>query len=307
MITQDPNKIIITAAVNGPFTMREKVPGIPYEGNPNVPYTPEEIAHANKECYDRGAAIAHTHTRNIETGANCHDAELFGETYRLIHSQTPMLCNPTTGGGGVISPEERIGIIPSLAGQSPTSKPELAELTAGSMNLDMYDSEAKKWAFGNLVFSNSHANFEMFLDVCNQHQVKPVICCFEYSHLHNVLRMVDKGLVREPVFLDFAFGGGNVVGGLPPTIENLKGYLDRIPDDLDCIWEVLTFGVDELPMVTFAAALGGNVRLGLEDYHYADHGCPTTADLIERFTPVAEALGRTPATPDETREYLSIR
>lgn len=307
MINQDPNKIILTAAVNGPFTMREKVPGIPLDGNPNVPYTPEEIATQNKECYDRGAAIAHTHTRNPDTGANCHDADLFGQTYRLIHSQTPMLCNPTTGGGGQITPAERIGIIPALASMPSDSKPELAELTAGSMNLDLYDPDTKKWAIGSLIFSNSHADFEMFLDVCNQHNVKPVICCFEYSHLHNVLRMVDKGLIKEPVFLDFAFCGGNVVGGLPPTLENLKGYLDRIPDHLNHVWEVLTFGVDEFPMALYAAAMGGNVRLGLEDYPYAEQGCPTTADLIERFVPLVEALGRQPATPDQTREFLGLR
>ncbi|MGH8998517.1 MAG: 3-keto-5-aminohexanoate cleavage protein [Acidimicrobiia bacterium] len=306
MNRQDPRKIIITAAVNGPFTMRERVPGIPLDGNPNVPYTPEEIATQNKECYDEGAAIAHTHTRNPETGANCHESELFGQAYRLIHSQTPMLCNPTTGGGGMITPEERIAIIPELAKMPAGSKPELAELTAGSMNLDLYDPDTKEWALGRLIFSNSHADFEMFLDICNQHGVKPVICCFEYSHLYNVLRMVDKGLVREPVFFDFAFGGGNIVGGLPPTYDNLKGFLDRIPDDLDHIWEVLTFGVDEFPMCLYGAALGGNIRLGLEDYPYAEQGCPTTADLIRRFVPLAEALGRKPATPDETREFLGL-
>jgi 3-keto-5-aminohexanoate cleavage enzyme len=306
MITQDPKKIVITAAVNGPFTMREKVPGIPFDGNPNVPYTPEEIATAQKECYNQGAAVAHTHTRNVETGANVHDADLFGQTYRLIHAQTPMLCNPTTGGGGQITPEERIAIIPALASMPQGSKPELAELTAGSVNLDLYDPSTKNWTLGNLIFSNSNASFELFLDTCNQHNVKPVICCFEYSHLYNVLRMVDKGLIRPPVFLDFAFCGGNVVAGLTPTYENLKGFVDRIPSDLDCIWEVLTFGVDEFPIALMATAMGGNVRLGLEDYPYADQGCPTTADLIKRFVPLAAALGRTPARPDEVREYLQI-
>ena len=83
------------------------------------------------------------------------------------------------------------------------------------------------------------------------------------------------------------------MAGVPPTVDNLKGFVDRIPDDLDCIWEVLTFGVDEFP-IAVAAAMGGNVRLGLEDYHYADQGNPTTADLIKRFVPLAEAMGRTP-------------
>jgi uncharacterized protein (DUF849 family) len=307
LINQPANKIIITAAVNGPFTMREPTPGIPLDGNPNVPYTPEEIASQNKDCYSAGAAIAHTHTRNPETGANCHDAELFGQAYRLIHSQTPMLCNPTTGGGGMITPEERIGIIPALASMPQGSKPELAELTAGSMNLDMYDPKTKQWAIGSLIFSNSHNNFEMFLDVCNQHDVKPVICCFEYSHMYNVLRMVDKGLIKEPVFFDFAFCGGNVVGGLTPTIENLMGYLERIPDDLNYIWEVLSFGVPEFPLCLQAASLGGNIRLGLEDYPYKEQGCPTTAELIEQFVPLVEAMGLTPATPDEAREYLGLR
>jgi len=306
MINQDPKKVIITAAVNGPFTMRQDIPGF-LDGNPNVPYTPDEIAAQNKDCYGAGAAIAHTHTRNPETGANCHDADLFGQAYRLIHSQTPLLCNPTTGGGGQITPAERIGIIPALASMPHGSKPELAELSAGSFNLDMYNPDTKEWLLGGLIFPNSHADFEMFLDVCNQHDVKPVVCCFEYSHLYNVIRMKDKGLIKEPVFLDFAFCGGKVVGGLTPTLANLQGYLDRLPDDLNCIWEVLTFGVNEFPMALWATSLGGNVRLGLEDHAYKEEGCPTTAELIEQFVPLAKALGRTPASPDETREYLGLR
>jgi 3-keto-5-aminohexanoate cleavage enzyme len=306
MNVQDPNKVIITSAVNGPFTMRKKVPGIPYEGNPHVPYSPAEIVAENEKCFAAGAAIAHTHTRNPQTGQNIHDAELFGETYRGIHAKTTMLCNPTTGGGGMITHEERIGIIPKLAKMAEGSMPELAELSAGSFNLDMYDPETKKWAFGSLVFNNSHAAFEMFLDVCIQHRVKPVICCFEYSHLDNVYRMYQKGLVKPPVFLDFAFCGGNVVGGLTPTLENLRGYVDRIPDDMPHVWEVLTFGVHELPMVLHATAMGGNIRLGLEDYHYAEYGCPTTSELIAQYVPLADALGRKPATTDETREFLGL-
>lgn len=306
MNVQDPKKIILTSAVNGPFTMRKKVPGIPYDGNPHVPYTPAEIAAQNKECFELGVAIAHTHTRNIETGANVHDAELFGETYRRIHAETTLLCNPTTGGGGMITHEERIGIIPKLAQMAKGSKPELAELSAGSFNLDMYDPVEKKWAFGSLVFNNSHAAFEMFLDVCLQHDVKPVICCFEYSHLDNIVRMYKKGLIKPPVFIDFAFCGGNVVGGLTPTIENLKGYVERIPDDLPHIWEVLSFGVHEFPMALWAASMGGNIRLGLEDYHYADYGCPSNVELFRQFIPLVEAIGRTPATTAETREFLGL-
>lgn len=306
MNVQDPKKIIITAAVNGPFTMRQKVPGIPYDGNPNVPYTPEEVAKACKDCYEYGAAIAHTHTRNPTTGANVHDANLFSDNHRRIHAETTMLCNPTTGGGGMITHEERIGIIPALAKMPKGSSPELAELSAGSFNLDMYDPVEQKWAFGSLVFNNSHAAFEMFLKVCLEYNVKPVICCFEYSHLDNVVRMYKKGLIKPPVFLDFAFCGGNVVGGLTPTIENLNGYLQRIPHDLPHIWEVLTFGMHEFPMALCAAAMGGNIRLGLEEYHYSDFGHPTTADLVKQFVPMVESMGRKPASTAETREYLKL-
>jgi len=303
---QDPGKIIFTAAVNGPFTMRAKVPGIPFEGNPTVPYTPEEVAAENKKCFDLGVAIAHTHTRDVDTGANVHDAELFAAAHRLIHSQTTMLCNPTTGGGGMITHEERIGIIPALAEMGAGAAPELAELSAGSFNLDMFDPETQEYAWGSLVFNNSNAAFEMFLDVCLQHNVKPVLACFEYSHIDNVVRMFKKGLVKPPVFFDIAFCGGNVTGGMTPTLQNLQGFLDRIPDDLPHIWEVLSIGVNELPMALWAASLGGNVRLGLEEYHYADYGHPTTSQLFEQFLPFVERLGRVPATTDETREYLDL-
>jgi 3-keto-5-aminohexanoate cleavage enzyme len=306
MNLQHPKKIIITAAVNGPFTMRHKLPGAPFDGNPNVPYTPEEVAKANKECFDEGAAIAHTHTRNPQTGANVHDAELFSQNHRLIRARTSMLCNPTTGGGGMITHEERISIIPALAKMGAGSAPELAEVSAGSFNLDMYDPETKKWAFGSLVFNNNHAAYEMFLDVCRQHNVKPVNACFEYSHLDNVVRMYRKGLIKAPVFIDFAFCGGNIVGGLRPTLENLQGFLQRIPDDLPHLWGVVSMGVHEFPLAIAAASLGGNVRFGLEDYHYADYGCPNNANLVRQFVPIAESLGRKPATTDETRQFLGL-
>lgn len=306
MNVQDPEKIVLTAAVNGPFTMRTKVPGIPFEGNPTVPYTPAEVAAENKACFELGVAIAHTHTRNVETGANVHDADLFADAHRRIHAETTMLCNPTTGGGGMISHEERIGIIPALAKMGNGAAPELAELSGGSFNLDMYDPETKKFAFGSLVFNNSNEAFEMFLDVCLQHNVKPVLACFEYSHLDNVVRMYRKGLIKAPVFLDFAFCGGNVTGALTPTLENLRGFIERIPDDMPHIWEVLSIGVNEFPMALWAASLGGNVRLGLEEYHYADCGNPTTSQLFEKFIPLVEALGRKPATTNETREYLKL-
>ncbi|MDZ4753064.1 MAG: 3-keto-5-aminohexanoate cleavage protein [Phycisphaerae bacterium] len=186
------------------------------------------------------------------------------------------------------------------------SQPELAELSAGSFKLDMYDSVAQKYAFGSLVFNNSNSAFEMFLDVCLQTHVKPVVCCFEYSHLDNTVRMFKKGLIKPPVFLDFAFCGGNVTGGLTPTMENLLGFLQRIPPDLPHIWELLTFGVHEFPMALWAASLGGNIRLGLEEYHYADFGHPTTADLVKEFVPLAASVGRKPATTAETREYLGL-
>ena len=303
---QDPKKIIITAAVNGPFTMRTKVAGIPFDGNPTVPYTPDEIATENEACFHQGASIAHTHTRDIETGRNVHDADLFAQSHRAIRQKTTMLCNPTTGGGGMISHEERIGILPRLKEMGGGAAPELAELSAGSFNLDMYDPETKTYAFRDLVFNNSNAAFEMFLDVCLQCGVKPVLACFEYSHLDNVVRMFRKGLIKPPVFLDFAFCGGNVTGGLTPTLENLKGFVERVPDDMPHIWEVLSIGVNEFPMAIWAASMGGNVRLGLEEYHYSDWGHPTTSQLIEQFVPIAATLGRTPATTDETREYLGL-
>lgn len=306
MNVQDPKKIILTAAVNGPFTMRQKLPGVPFEGNPTTPYTPAEVAAENKACFDLGVAIAHTHTRNPETGANVHDAELFGDIHRRIHKETTMLCNPTTGGGGMISHEERIGIIPALAKMEKGSAPELAELSGGSFNLDMYDPETKKFAFGSLVFNNSNAALEMFLDVCMQYDVKPVVACFEYSHIDNIVRMYRRGLLKAPLFLDFAFCGGNVTGGLTPTLQNLQGFIERIPDDVPHVWEVLSIGVNELPIALHAAALGGNVRLGLEQYHYTEEGHPTTSQLFKKFLPMVEMLGRKPATPDEVRETLKL-
>ena len=267
-------RLIITAALTGAETTRRD--------NPNLPLTPEEIALAARECREAGAAVVHLHVREKD-GSPTQDAAVFRHTIELIKSECDLIIQVSTGGAVGMSPATRL--------QPVFLKPEMATLSTGTVN------------FGDDVFFNSPEYIEEFARAMLEQGVKPEIEVFEVGMIENALRLLKKGLLKEPVHFDFVMG---VPGAIPATIKNLLHLVESIP--AGSTWMVAGMGRMELPLGTVATLLGGHVRVGFEDNVYFSKGvlAENNAQLVERAARVARMHGREVAAPDEARKILGI-
>ncbi len=294
-------KLIITAALTGSHSRKEV--------NPYVPYTPDEVADAAAAAVEAGAAIAHIHTRSA-SGAVDHRTELFVECIQKVKKRSDALVSVTTGGGGRISAAERISAITGCADAG--SPPEIGEVNLGSLDLD-YVEESGKLRFGEYIFQNTYSMVTDFVDRLTAKGIKPGFCAYDGGHLANLeyLLKVRKS-VAPPVFLDLLFRGGSAIGGLAPSRSNFFFMLDSMKTmfrNVDLEWEVITIGMPNWTLATYAILEGGHVRVGLEDYAYMYPGqlAKGSAEMVSKVKRLANELGRSVATPAEAREILGIK
>ncbi len=268
-------KLIITAAITGAEVTRDI--------QPNLALTPDEIAEDAYQCYLAGASIIHVHARD-EEGNPTQSYDVYKEIKDKIEAKCNVIVQPSTGGATWHSAEERL--------QPVELKPEMATLSTGTVN------------FGPDVFMNTEEYMEKFAARMKELGVKPEIEVFERGMIVNALKLVKKGLVDKPVHFDFVLG---VPGACPGEIEDLVYFKQSIP--ADATWTVAGIGRYELPLATAAIVMGGHVRVGFEDNVYYSKGvlADSNAQLVERIVRISKELGRVVATPDETREILSLK
>jgi uncharacterized protein (DUF849 family) len=223
-----------------------------------------------------------------------------------------VIINLTTGGSPAMTVEERIAPAVQLA-------PELASLNMGSMNfglfpmLDRYPSVKHDWEreyLGNkdIVFKNTFADIERILKTCGDQGTRFEFECYDTSHLYNHAHMLDRGLVRGPLFIQTVFG---LLGGTGNHIEDIA-HMHRTAERLfgnDFEWSVLGAGSAQMRIGAIALSLGGNARVGIEDSLWDGPGklAETNAAQVERITSIARLLHREPATPEEARRRLDLR
>lgn len=266
-------KLVITVALDGAEVTKAQ--------NPHLPVTPAEIAADAARCREAGAAMVHVHGR-MPDGAPTQSAAVYAEIIRETHACTDVIVQVSTGGAVGMTADERL--------QPVTLRPEMASLTAGTVN------------FGRDVFWNSPELIETFARAMVDHGVVPEIECFDLGHISNVLALVKQGILSLPLHFDFVMG---VPGGIAPTIRNLLHMAESLPEG--CTWSVAGVGRAQLPLANAAILLGGHVRVGLEDNIYYNKGVlATNAMLVERVVRLARELGRDVATPDEARRILRL-
>lgn len=269
-------RIIITAAVTGSSPTKEM--------NPALPYTPEEIAEAAVDCHRAGAAIAHIHVRDPETGAPAFEIDLFRRVFDRIRDKCDMLVNLTTSGLRLTGPnvtEKRL---------EPVSlKPDMCSLDLGSVN------------FRDRVFYNSPQWAEQAARTMQQAGVKPEIEAFEPGHIEQAKDLIKRGLIDPPACFQLCMG---VSWGIDASPESLMFMKSRLPEGVK--WSVLGIGAAQLPMITMGILLGGNIRVGFEDNIYLKKGvlARDNAQMVEVAAEMAERLGRQVATPAEARQML---
>jgi uncharacterized protein (DUF849 family) len=299
------NKVIITCAVTGAI----HTPSM----SPYLPVTPAEITEAAVGAAEAGAAIVHLHARDPDNGRPDQSPEAFGKFLPQIKQATNAVVNLTTGGAPFMTVAERVK-------PAATFKPEVASLNMGSMNFGLfpmlnrfksfkYDWEPKALeASRDLVFRNSFADIEFVLSTLAESGTRFEFECYDTSHLYNLSHFLERGLVRPPLFVQTVFG---ILGGIGPHPEDVL-HMKRTADRLfgkHYKWSVLGAGRNQLPVAAMAAAMGGNVRVGLEDSLWLGAGklAESNAAQVRKVRQIIEGLGLEIATPDEAREILALK
>ena len=305
-MAQKNNKVIITCAMTGGI----HVPTM----SDYLPVTPEEIAQQSIDAANAGASILHLHARDPENGRPTSDPEIFNKFLPVIKDATNAVINITTGGGLQMTVDQRL--------EAPLKfKPEMCSLNMGSMNFALFPAASKltNWkhdwekpfleASEDFIFRNTFGDIRKIVkilgDECGtkfEHE------CYDIGHLYNLAHFVDAGIIKPPFLIQSIFG---VLGGIGPEMDNvvfMKQTADRLFGD-NYIWSVLAAGRFQIPFVTQAAMMGGNVRVGLEDSIYLGKGvlAKSNAEQVIKIKKILEELGMQIATPDDTRSILGLK
>ncbi|HYF56421.1 MAG TPA: 3-keto-5-aminohexanoate cleavage protein [Salinarimonas sp.] len=290
-------KLIIEARVNE-YMMRD-------QGNANVPYTPDEIAADARACRDAGAAIVHFHARTPEGQPN-HVADAYAETVRRIRESSDVLVHPTLGYVTLdASPEERLDHILAMA-RDTARAPHFAPMDMGSLNVDRYNAQARRFETTDLVYKNSTRTLTYFAEHIRRAGLKPYLVSWTIGFTRYAEAFMDMGLLDEPAYICFCLTDNTFLGGHPGTLKGLQAHLDFLPEGRRVEWTVVNFGGNLFALAASVIAQGGHISIGLGDYAYTELGQPTNADLVRRVAEIARELGREVATPEEAKQILGM-
>ncbi len=290
-------KLIIEARVNE-FMLRQ-------QGNPNVPYLPAEIARDAVSCREAGASILHFHARKAD-GTPEHDPASYADTVRRIREASDILVHPTLGYVTLDdSAERRLEHILDMA-KDPATGPHFAPMDMGSVNVDQYNEQARRFETTNLIYKNSTATLTYFGENLRKAGLKPYLVSWNIGFTRYVDAFMTMGLIDSPAFLCFCLTDNTWLGGHPGTLKGLQAHLDFLPEKHRIEWTVVNFGGNLFSLAGAIIAQGGHISIGLGDYTYPELGQPTNADLVGRIAQMARELGREIATPDEAKTILGM-
>ena len=285
---EDP--AIITCSISGVAANRDQCPAIPY--------TPEEYGAEARRIVDEGGAMIHIHARTPD-GVPSYEIEDFRAITEAIRGEVDdVIVNYSTGAIG-IPIEKRIAYLREL-------RPDVAALNMSSMNYAKYSRSRKDFVF-KTVFENSFDTIIEFLTAMNELGIRPEHECFDTGHIANLDPLIDMGILESPLQVSLVMG---VTGGVRPTARNLAFMADQVPGGPEGAnnWGVIGISRDQWRLVAAALALGGNVRVGLEDNFYLPNGdmARSNGDLIAKARQMTEDVGRRAATVAEARELLGV-
>jgi uncharacterized protein (DUF849 family) len=297
-------KVIITCAVTGAI----HTPSM----SPHLPITAEEIADAAIGAAEAGAAVVHLHARDPKTGQPDQTPEGFAPFLKVIKQRSNCVINITTGGAPTMTVAERVK-------PAATFKPEVASLNMGSMNfglfgmLNRFKEFKHEWEpqyLGNkdIIFRNSFKDIEYILTTLAESGTRFEFECYDTAHLYNLAHFLDRGIVKTPLFVQTVFGLLGGIGAHPDDVMHMKRTADRLFGD-QYRWSVLGAGKNQLPIAAMSAAMGGHVRVGLEDSLWAGPGklAQSNAQQVKLARQIIEGLGLEIATPDEARDILALK
>ncbi|MGO4674424.1 3-keto-5-aminohexanoate cleavage protein [Bosea sp. 2YAB26] len=298
-------KVMITCAVTGAI----HTPSM----SPYLPVTADEIIDAAVGAAEAGAALVHVHARDPVTGKPDQSPEAFEPFLKVIKQRSDCVINITTGGAPTMGIEERLRPCAHF-------KPEVASLNMGSMNFGLYPMLSRFKAFKHdweqpylegskdRIFKNTFQDIENILTTCAENGTRFEIECYDIGHLYTLAHFVDRGLVKPPFFVQSVFGLLGGIGPHPEDVAHMKRTADRLFGD-QYHWSVLGAGRHQLPIAAMAVAMGGNLRVGLEDSLWIGPGqlAKSNAEQVRAARKIIEGLGLELATPDDARELLQLK
>jgi 3,5-dioxohexanoate:acetyl-CoA acetone transferase len=304
-MTKRSNKVIITCAVTGAI----HTPTL----SGALPYTPADIAKQAIDAARAGAAILHLHARDPKDGSPTGSPDVFAQFLPEIHATTDAVINLTTGGSPDMTVEQRLAAALRF-------RPEMCSLNMGSMNFAFHGMAAKvtEWKFGwekqyienseAFIFRNTFRDVARVYELMADYGTRYEHECYDIGHLYNLAYFLDKGLAKPPLWIQSVFG---ILGGIGADADNVT-FMRRTADRLfgeDYVWSVLAAGRAQMPLITQAAMMGGNVRVGLEDSLYIGRGklAASNAEQVAKIKRILEELGFEIATPEETRRILALK
>ena len=290
------NEVIVTCAVTGAGDTLGK--------HPEVPVTPEQISNAAIAAAKAGASVAHIHVRDPETGLGSRDVNLFKEVVeRIRDSETDVVINLTAGMGGdwvpsdenpsmpgpgtdMIGPEERLAHVKEI-------QPEICSLDCGTMN----------FGNGNEIYISPPGYLREMASMIQEWGVKPELEVFELGQIRFAKQMIKEGLINEPPMFQICLG---IPWGAEQTVDSMKVMKDELPTNAS--WASFGIGRMQMPMAAVAVAMGGNVRVGLEDNLYLEKGVLASNDqLVTRVIEIIHRMGSRILSPKETRDKLKLK
>jgi uncharacterized protein (DUF849 family) len=285
--------VIVTCAITGSGDAAGK--------HPRLPKTPEEIANAAIEAAQAGAAVAHIHVRDPETGEAARKLEWYEEVVERIRANsTDVVINLTAGMGGdfvphpedpgrggpgtdMATPAERLAHVEKLL-------PEICTLDVGTQN------------YSNSAYVSTP---EMLREMAKKIQswgVKPEIEVFELGHIWFAKQLLKEGLIDTPPLFQLCMG---IPWTAEANTENMLAFRNMLPENAH--WAGFGISRMQMPMVAQAMILGGNVRVGLEDNLYLEKGVlASNGQLVERAVEIIGRLGGRVLSPAETRQKLAL-
>jgi uncharacterized protein (DUF849 family) len=299
-------KIIISCAVTGSV----HTPSM----SDALPLTPADIAAQGVAAAQAGAAILHLHARVPETGAPTGDPEVFAQFLPVIKQRCDAVVNITTGGAATMSVKDRLAAAIRF-------RPEMCSLNMGTMNFAFFPAARRitHWKYDweesyivnsdDYIFRNTFRDITTILETLRDAGTRFEHECYDVGHLYNLAHFLDRGLIQPPFFLQLIFG---ILGGIGPDLENLtfmKSTADRLFGADQFQWSVLAAGRHQMPFLTQAALMGGNVRVGLEDSLFIERGklAVSNAEQVSKIVRILREMGHEPATPAEARAMLHLK
>ena len=280
----------------------------------HLPITPSQIADESIAAAEAGAAIIHLHARVPENGAPTGDPDVYSQFLPVIKQRCDAVINVTTGGSPTMTVQDR------LRGAE-RFQPEMCSLNMGSLNFAIYPAarNISQWKYDweeayvkdsdDFIFRNTFRDIEYILKTLGDSGTKFEPECYDVGHLYNLAHFVDRGLVKPPFFVQMIFG---ILGGIGPDLDNLmfmKQTADRLFGKDTYQWSVLAAGRFQMPFITQAALMGGNVRVGLEDSLSIARGklAISNAEQVEKAKRILNEMGLEAATSEEAREMLGLK